>query len=123
MWIFTKDGFFSVVQDNYCGDDELMVRARVKKDLASLLKKIGTPKKKAILTIDHADYRYRVKVKKDDWVKYVAHQALDIDYSNVKGTLIDHNDHGRATAYYGCWESMHSLQSGRQPRYPYSQSY
>jgi hypothetical protein len=29
MWLFTKNGYYSIVQDDYCKDDEVVIRARV----------------------------------------------------------------------------------------------
>lgn len=107
MWIFTKEGFFSAVKDDYCEADELMIRARWKKDLIRLAERIGS--KAEILTIGHADYRYRMAIKREAWVGYVARAAMEIDYSNVKGTIA-HGDHERSRAYMGCWHSLYQAQ-------------
>ena len=61
MWIFTKDGFYSVIKDKYCTEGELMVRARLRIDLERLLAKLDSDAE--ILVIKQADYRYRVKLK------------------------------------------------------------
>lgn len=29
MWLFTKNGYYSIVQDDYCHHDEVVIRARV----------------------------------------------------------------------------------------------
>jgi hypothetical protein len=108
MWIFTKDGFFSVVKDNYCGEGELMVRSRVKKDLERFLVKTGLSSN--IITLAEADYRYRIKVKKEAWSKYCAQEADGIDYSNVKGTIAPYSEPERADAYYGCWNHLNTFQ-------------
>ena len=112
MWIFTKEGFFSVVEDKYCGKDELMVRARVKSDLVRLAQKMDISFD--ILVIDHSDYRYRGKIARTVWENYCSLSAAEIDYSNVKGT-ISGDDHERSDAYMGVWSSLFSLQpSGRR---------
>ena len=36
MEIFVIEGYFSVVQDNYCRDDELMIQSRDLRDLKAL---------------------------------------------------------------------------------------
>jgi hypothetical protein len=107
MWMFSKEGFFSVVKDEYCEADELMVRSRWKQDLICLSERIGS--KAEIIVIKHADYRYRLKVKREDWVGYCTKAASEIDYSNVKGTIA-HGDRERSRAYMGCWHSLYQAQ-------------
>ena len=107
MWIFTKDGFYSAIKDKYCNEGELMVRARVRIDLERLLAKIDSDAE--ILVIEQADYRYRVKLKTYQWVKYVGNAAADIDYDNVKGTVTWHEPN-RSTAYHDCWQALYRLQ-------------
>lgn len=107
MWIFTKEGFFSVVQDDYCKEDELMVRARVKGDLERLKEKITT--EPGIITLGHADYLYRMPVLREDWASYLHGAAMELDYSNVKGTICEKNKN-RQIAYFGVWSSMTDLQ-------------
>lgn len=111
MWIFTKDGFFSAVKDKYCDDSDLMIRARLKIDLERMLEKIDS--KAEILVIEQADYRYRVKIKAYQWVKYVGSEAADIDYDNVKGTITWHEPN-RSTAYQECWQALYRLQQAEQ---------
>jgi len=108
MWIFTIDGFFSVVKDDYCAEWEVMVRARLRKDLVRLAKVVGL-KGKDILRIDHADYRYRLKLPKDFWVSYLARKAEGIDYPNFKNT-VPAKDHARHEAYMGCWAALRRWQ-------------
>lgn len=108
MWIFTRDGFYSAVHDDYCAPGELMIRARVKEDLERFIGKTGVPA--SIITLPQADYRYRVKIKKEVWVKYCTQEADNIDYSNVKGTIAPHSDQDRANAYYGCWNHLYTFQ-------------
>jgi hypothetical protein len=103
MWIFTKEGFFSVVQDDYCAADELMVRARWRKDLVRLADRLGLKKK--ILAINHADYQYRMKVRRLVWADYCCQAALGVDYSNVKGTIAQ-GDKKRSRAYMDAWGAL-----------------
>ncbi len=65
MWLFTTDGFFSVVSKG-CRPDQLMVRARVKADL-----KRAFPKAK-IATSNATDYRYRTVVTRKALVALLA---------------------------------------------------
>jgi len=107
MWIFTKHGFFSVVQDSYCKPGQLMVRAREKKDLEKMLDWLKLKRK--IKTLYEADYRYRVAIPRESWVKYCADMARYIDYSNVKGTLAETGSK-RAHAMVKCWYALVELQ-------------
>ena len=107
MWVFTKDGFYSAIKDKYCNEGELMVRARVRVDLERLLAKLGSDAE--ILVTKQADYWYRVKLKTDEWVRYVGTAAAEIDYDNVKGTVTWHEPN-RSTAYHDCWQALYRLQ-------------
>ncbi|MCL5406613.1 MAG: hypothetical protein M1398_07840 [Deltaproteobacteria bacterium] len=43
MWVFTRQGFYSVVQKS-CDEDEVLVRSTQKSDLVALEKKLGIRK-------------------------------------------------------------------------------
>ena len=109
MWIFSKEGFFSVVQNEYCNEDELMVRARWKADLKKLSERIG--RKAEILEFAGSDYRYRIKVTREEWVDYCAQAANEIDYSNVKGTIAGKD---RSHAYMRVWAALLPLAHERR---------
>jgi hypothetical protein len=65
MWLVTKDGFYSVVQDR--GDpDRLVVRGRWKKHLKVLKDLLPGSR---ILVTPEADYPYRMFVSREDWEK------------------------------------------------------
>ncbi|MGI9535977.1 MAG: hypothetical protein ACR2PB_02825 [Desulfocapsaceae bacterium] len=111
MWLYTRDGFYSVVYDDYCSDGELMIRARVIDDLERLLKKLQIDDAD-ILVIRNADYRYRLKLSAGQWATYVAQEAASIDYDNFKNTVArDANE--RSTAYMKCWEAMYLFQEAQ----------
>lgn len=79
MWLFTRHGFFSVVA-NHRGD--AVVRARRREHLESLLDRMDLHRR--IVTLEHADYRYRVMIPKMSWIEISSQLAEDIDYSNFK---------------------------------------
>jgi hypothetical protein len=108
MWVFTREGFFSVVHDIYCEPDEVMVLARKMEDIESLAGKLegGTG---LVLEFAHADYRYRMAVKKIAWAEYLRRCAMDIDYDNYKN-LIDPEDLGRLETYSSCWKALKKWQ-------------
>lgn len=108
MWIFTKEGFFSVVATSE--PDELMVRARVREDLENYIDFMGAVPGPEIIETPHADYRYRIITARDEWAEYVSAAASDLDYTNVKGTI------GRGAARHRAmmrvWGAMGNLQDG-----------
>jgi len=108
MWVFTREGFFSVVHDLYCESDEVMILARKMEDLERLTAKLegGTG---LILEFNHADYRYRMAVKKIAWAEYLRRCAMDIDYDNYKN-LIDPKDSARLETYSECWKALKKWQ-------------
>lgn len=109
MWLFTKDGFVSVVKDKYCKPDEVTVRARIREDLIHALEKAGLDAE--ILEIDHADYRFRAIIKQEDFAVAAARIAMEIDYSNFKNEACPfERDNGRAVAYHSCWDALRGWQ-------------
>jgi len=112
MWVFTRDGFFSTVWDQYCAADEVMVRTRCREDLCRLSKRLkGFCDEEKILEIPYADYRFRLKISRHEWSEYLARCALEIDYANVKKGIIGENDRLRERAYYGVWQTLYRWQS------------
>ncbi|MBT8330342.1 MAG: hypothetical protein KJO60_06145 [Desulfofustis sp.] len=111
MWLFTRDGFFSAVHDDYCGPEELMIRARVIEDLQRLLDKLKIDDAD-ILVIKNADYRYRVKLSHAQWCAYVAAEAARIDYANFNNSVAA-DEPDRSSAYMKCWEAMYLFQEAK----------
>lgn len=111
MWLFTKDGFFSAVQDDYCSPGELMIRARVIDDLERLLAKLQI-EDADILVTENADYRYRLKLAPEQWASYVAGEAAGIDYQNFRN-ILSVDEYQRASAYMKCWEAMYLFQEAK----------
>jgi hypothetical protein len=106
MWIFTRDGFFSIVHDRYCEADQLMIRARVRNDLERLKGKIDAGD---IIEIENADYLYRMPANRHDVGRYLSEQVIAMDYDNFKNT-VEFEDHARHRAYMSVWGSMRDLQ-------------
>jgi hypothetical protein len=105
-WVFNKDGFFSAVQNQYCADDEVMVRARLREDVERLAIATGTPANEIRDTPD-GDYAHRLKLKKQIWADYMQRSALDIDYPNFKDACAKGK---RSRAYADVWMAMYRLQ-------------
>ena len=112
MWLFTKEGFFSVVHDQYCNRGELMIRSRRKDDLCLLSKKLhGYCDESNILELSETDYRYRMKVPKHAWAEYLSDCALNLEYPDVRENIVPPGDDARKEAYQKIWELLHRWQS------------
>ncbi len=106
MWLFTKFGFFSVVQKD--GDRDLTVRARVKEDLENLKDKY-LPNMSKIVVGAGTDYPFRAKVSRAELAEAIKQIAMDIDYSNFKDAVNDMQGTARANTYLRVWSSMLTL--------------
>ena len=108
MWVFTREGFFSVVWDKDCRGDELAVRAQCKEDICSLAKKLsGYCDESQIKTEVGRGYRFRIRITKQAWSAYLSDSALQVDYPSVKKNVVPLEDKLRRDAYYEIWESLY----------------
>ncbi len=108
MWSFTRDGFFSAVQDDSCSASEVRVRARVKRDIKRLVAKIGKLDCD-IKNLPQPSYRYQITLTKQEWANYLSAEAMNLDYANVRDTITD-GLYERSAAYYACWNAMYQFQ-------------
>jgi hypothetical protein len=105
MWIFTKDGFFSIVQHKD-SPDYLMVRARVREDIqrafgpGDIIEKSGS------------DYRFRKTVPRVVVADYFSKAVSEIDYTSVKDE-IDQGEEDRHKMLYAVWRAHWDLQRDR----------
>jgi len=114
MWLFTKYGFFSVVQHR---DDEkkVLIRARIKDDLVGLLQfmryrcHVAPPE---VVELPHSDYAFRIALDKSVWRDVAAALTGDIDYDNFKNAV--HGQPDRDDAYLRVWQEMQALQQRRR---------
>lgn len=106
MWLFTTQGFYSVVAHR---DDPgtLIVRARTAGDIVSLREQIPEiePFEDA-----SADYRHRALVSRAEWLAAVAQLTAEIDYDNFKSEVARQQGRDRARAYGRVWGEMLGLQ-------------
>jgi ADP-ribosylglycohydrolase len=101
MWLFSKNGFFSIVQHR---DDheQVLVRARVKKDLVEIF-----PEDRIIHT-SGADYHWRVYSTKKEMGEILLKQMTELDYPNFKGRIgKTPNQKDKLEAYHQIWSVMH----------------
>jgi hypothetical protein len=100
MWIFSKDAFLSVVQvkDNL---DRLLVRSRVKGDIEKVFSSVK------VVESAGTDYRFRAVVEREAVANVMKSMVNDIDYTNFKDQIKDHQRHW---AYMDVWVDMVRMQ-------------
>lgn len=109
MWLFTKKGFFSTVND-WHDENQVLIRARVKEDIdnmVELLKEHAGIHPEVIVTPQN-DYLFRVHVPKTAYAKVAQKLIEDMDYSNFKDSV--HGNRKRDAAYMRVWVAMSDLQ-------------
>lgn len=109
MWVFTTQGFYSVVahRDN---PERVIVRVRAREDLEALRQQIPSLR---ILEDADADYRWRAIVAHEKWVAAVAILAAGIDYTNFKSAVGERQGIERERLYSRVWREMRGLQERR----------
>jgi len=108
MWIFTTDGFFSIVHNKHCADDELSVRARSKNDLLRFLGKIGHEAE--IIDIPDAEYPYCVQAPRLAVGLYLSKYAMDISYGNFQEACLRSGfSITRVGALFDIWTECHQV--------------
>ena len=101
MWLFTKHGFFSAVQ-NHNDSNLIHVRARFKGDLERLCKTYGIEPK--VVETPKGDYPHRMDFKRETWSEILRREALDIDYTNFKNAV--HDGTVRDDAYFEAYDAL-----------------
>lgn len=108
MWVFTPIGFISVVQDN-TNPEFLVVRSRVRKDLATIRRRYFNGMG-AIVSNAGTDYPYRAFIAKSDFAVGMTKIVTDIDYTNFKNEVHDHQGEFRANVYGKVWGNLWNLE-------------
>jgi hypothetical protein len=102
MWLFTRAGFFSVVEKDKKGF--LTVRARVLEDLQVFIKTYLSGKEK--IERRGSDYPYRIVVKKEVIAEAIKKIVLDVDYTNFKDMVLREQGLDREQVYMRIWSDM-----------------
>ena len=107
MWLFTRAGFFSVVdkKSQPRGVGEVCVRARVAADFDSL-RQLYFPDMPDVVFETNTDYPYRIYVGKKQWAKVAALMSEDVTYSNFKGMIAKEQGYERSHLYSDVWGVM-----------------
>lgn len=103
MWLFSKDGFFSIVEhtDN---SNLLLVRSRIKGDIEKYWPvevKEGAG----------SDYRFRSVLPRAEVSDRIAKIVHDIDYPDFKASV---EDNRRLSWYFQVWDVMATMQDHLQ---------
>ena len=77
MWVFTIDGFLSIVQHNAM-PDHFQVKSMVPGPLESLWPD------HEVEVIDWADYRYRITIGKSEMLPVLLEAIASVDYTSFK---------------------------------------
>jgi len=110
MWIFTKVGFFSIVQKPSNSPDELTVRARVRSDLAALAAGLPQGSCSEIQETDRSDYPYRCVVNRAELAAWLSDQVTDgVNYPNFKDEILRRQGPFRASIYHDVWATLLAL--------------
>ena len=102
MWVFTKHGFLSIVQHK-----DLPNHFQVKSRVADPLQYFWPEQE--IVTIDWADYRFRITIEKKEVFPVMMQLLESLDYSNFKHEC--HQMKEYQSALMGVWTEMHAYQT------------
>lgn len=108
MWLFSKNGFFSIVEHK---DDHnlLLVRSRVKGDIDGC----WPVKEKEGLG---SDYRFRAPIRRSDVADRISQIVQDINYPDFKASV---EDERRLSWYFQVWDVMARMQDQLQAEEAY----
>ncbi len=82
MWLFTSEGFVSVVAHSG-KPDTLIVRARDEDSLLSLVEATGATLRRT----PNADYPCRIELVKQAFIEWLAEEVSSLDYTNYKAHM------------------------------------
>ena len=119
MWCATVIGFFSVARDRQV-KGRVLVRARAKADIMNLYRRFSRRFKMTPPRSDELrDYRWRISMRKRDWVAIVGQLASEIDYCNFKDAVHARPDQSdKNSAYLSVWSAMLAVQRAEDPVQP-----
>jgi hypothetical protein len=100
MWLFTSEGFISVVADrNDPKTGNLLVRSRDRQHLEKLFPNAE------IFSKTPSDYKWRAWISRSDVSRLMQSQVDSLNYTNFKNSIPDDKYHD---ACIGVWNTMFS---------------
>lgn len=111
MWLYTVDGFCSVVE-NWNDPEQLMIRAQVREDLEQLAARVQRPELVEEIRDDiGTDYAFRIFVDREIWTDYLMAAGRALNYDNFKNAaLAGQHATARSSAYHDVWRVMRHWQ-------------
>jgi hypothetical protein len=97
MWLCLNDGFLSVVNAPYAGEDMLAVRGRVRAHVEAAFPNAE------IIETPNRDYRFRTLQSREAVAAMVADRVRSIDYDNFKASVAESS---LQHAYSDVWGTM-----------------
>jgi hypothetical protein len=109
VWVFLNNAFLSVVQCE--GEREqnwLMIRARLRGDIQTIFPSAKVTSNSA------RDYRWRAKVRRDEFAAAMRRAVEAIDYPNFKASVRDHQRHDTYLRVWGVMKNAQDEQARRE---------
>ncbi|WP_368162422.1 hypothetical protein [Aeromonas sp. s6] len=106
MWLFTKFGFFSIVQKDQ--DGTLTIRSHTKGDL-DRLRNHYLPSLSPSRAQSETDYPWRANASAAALKEAMSTIVQEIDYSNFKSEVGLSTGHARAKRYSKVWSAMYDM--------------
>jgi hypothetical protein len=118
MWLFTKKGFYSVVENR---DDTttVLIRGRVRKDMEDFRKDYLPDDAPPISFHLVHDYPYRFVIPKKVLAIAMYDSVMDIDYANFKDTVKKTQGDARSNVYMSVWSRLGDLEESKARKYHY----
>jgi hypothetical protein len=123
MWLFTRYGFYSVAcaskPSGALDPDTLMIRGRRKAHLQKLQARFPLIADAEIVSLQNRDYRYRIIVPKDEWLKIITEMAREQTWSNFKSEAAQFQGTDGSEyvdAMHRVWDMMYGLQRSENQR-------
>jgi hypothetical protein len=111
MWLFTPEGFFSVVTAEEFGE-ELQVRARDRDDLERV-RKGWFPDLGPTVEKEGRDYPCRAFCTHDQLSEALVRMTQAINYPNFKNAVAERHSIERAQIYGKVWADCRAIERGR----------
>jgi hypothetical protein len=114
MWIFSKQGFFSIVKKKYLDQPKpYQIRARSLNDLENLIK--AADLEEEIIETPYADYFFRIIADQADLEKIFNILQKELKYENFKNMVGRHEDQrDKLDAYHKIWKTMYNYQNEKR---------
>lgn len=118
MWVFTRTGFYTVVE-NQKDKSTVLLRARVRTDMRDFLDsyvytgKEATKSQYKISFHLNYDYPYRVILPKSVFAKAMEQASMDIDYEKFKEAVRKEQGPARSNFYTMIWSKLIDLEKDK----------